>query len=176
MKISIFSDFGLNVLLFLCLFAIRNVSPIFNATKEVRQVVTMITFSFAFQLACILFLDKTVFVVMGYFVYIILLACIVCLYLTALRPIAQTYETSNIIPFSLNQECLNNFESAIIQETSSRYFYDYLVNDLKEKRGLVLFALYTDLRRFMILCDDKHRNHLGKSVSQNREELDSLAK
>jgi hypothetical protein len=43
----------------------------------------------------------------------------------------------------------------MIQEISSRYFYNFLFKDLKEERGIVLFALYADLRRFMVLCDDK---------------------
>lgn len=92
---------------------------------------------------------------MGWYQYFIVAALIACLCLTSLQPLVQTYSTSNIIPFSLNQECLANFESAMIQETSSKYFYDYLYRDLKDKRGITLFALYSDLRRFMILCDEK---------------------
>lgn len=43
----------------------------------------------------------------------------------------------------------------MIQDISSRFFYNYLYKDLKEERGIVLYALYADLRRFMVLCDDK---------------------
>jgi hypothetical protein len=42
------------------------------------------------------------YVVMGYFLYVNLLASVTCLYLTALGPIRNTYKTSSIIPFSLN--------------------------------------------------------------------------
>lgn len=75
--------------------------------------------------------------------------------MTALEPLARTYEPSSIIPFSLNKECITNVESAMIQEISSKFFYNFLYKDLKEERGIVLYALYADLRRFMVLCDDK---------------------
>ena len=55
----------------------------------------------------------------------------------------------------------------MIQGTSSRYFFNFLVQDLKDERGIVLFALYSDLRRFMVLCDDKQTS---------KEELTLLAK
>ena len=64
-------------------------------------------------------------------------------------------ETSQIIPFSLTQDCLDDFESAIIQELSNQYFYEYLCMDLCDAQGITLFALYADLRRFMILCDEE---------------------
>jgi hypothetical protein len=50
----------------------------------------------------------------------------------------------------------------MIQETSSKYFYDYLYRDLKDKRGITLFALYSDLRRFMILCDEKQHQQFNQ--------------
>lgn len=117
----------------------------------------ILAFAFGFNDAAMLFLDSTNFVILGYFIYVYILASLMCLVFSALEPISETYETSLIIPFSLNQECLTNFESAVIQETSSQYFFDYLSKDLKTKRGVTLFALYADLRRFMILCDEKHR-------------------
>lgn len=41
------------------------------------------------------------------------------------------------------------------------------MQDLKDERGVVLFALYSDLRRFMVLCDDKQTS---------QQELTMLAK
>lgn len=165
----------INILLYLGLFAIRNVAKIFSARKELQYVVAIISIAFGLEFASLLYLSKTQFVVLGYFMYIPITASIVCLCLTSLIPIRKTYHTSAIIPFSLNMECLNNFESAIIQETSSRYFYDFLRYDMKDKRGLTLFALYVDLRRFMILCDDKHRIQTGQALI-DRTELVNLAK
>ena len=43
----------------------------------------------------------------------------------------------------------------MIQETSSKFFYNYLTQDLKDERGVILFALYSDVRRFMVMCDNK---------------------
>jgi hypothetical protein len=114
MKAQIFSFMTINVLFYLCLFMIRKVSPMFSASREIRQVVILLSLMNTISLACLLYSDQSIFVVLGYFLYIPITASIICLYLTSLRPIAQTYETSRIIPFSLNSECLNNFESAII--------------------------------------------------------------
>lgn len=75
------------------------------------------------------------------------------LYLTAWSPIKRTYQQSKIIPFSLSQECITNVESAMIQPVSSKYFYDYLFHDVADLKGVTLFALYADLRLFMVLCD-----------------------
>jgi len=36
---------------------------------------------------------------------------------------------------------------------SSKYFFDYLAEDLQDQTGLMFFALYGDLRRFIGLCD-----------------------
>jgi len=76
--------------------------------------VAVLVLAFGIEIASLLYLDETMYVVMGYYLYINIIASVTCLYLTALGPIMNTYKTSNIIPFSLNQECLNNFESAII--------------------------------------------------------------
>lgn len=157
MEWSMYNTLVQNLLFFMCLFLVRKVSLQFRAGKELQVVCLILAITFNFNDAALLFMNTTNFVVLGYFIYIYLFASLMCLYFTALEPIADSYETSQIIPFSLNQECLTNFESAVIQETSSQYFFDYLSKDLKSKRGVTLFALYADLRRFMILCDEKHR-------------------
>lgn len=157
------------------MFIIRNIEQVFASTKELFLVAVIISFSFGFEIFSLIYLSDTTFVVLGWFLYVPVVASLCCLWLTSVDPILKTYETSTIIPFSLNQECLNNFESAIIQETSSRYFYDFLCYDLKDRRGITLFALYVDLRRFMILCDDKHRLQTGQALL-DRTELVELAK
>jgi hypothetical protein len=162
-------------LLFLGVFLIRNIEQVFASTRELTAVALLVSLSFGIELASLLYLSNTAWVVLGWFLYVPLACSCACLWLTSIDPILKTYETSTIIPFSLNQECLNNFESAIIQETSSRYFYDFLSYDLKDRRGLTLFALYVDLRRFMILCDDKHQLQTGQAVL-DRQELVEIGK
>ena len=103
----------------------------------------------------ILFFGQSLFVILGFCQYLWIIVCVSLLYLTALEPLSLTYSQSSIIPFSMNKECISNVESAMIQELSSKFFYNFLYKDLKEERGIVLFALYADLRRFMVLCDDK---------------------
>jgi hypothetical protein len=102
MKYEIIISTIYNLIFVLCLWLLRKVHSTFSAVNEICWVVVIFAFAYAFQSACLLFLSDTLFVVMGYYEYVILVASMVCLYLTALDPIAETYETSSIIPFSLN--------------------------------------------------------------------------
>ena len=83
--------------------------------------------------------------------------CLGSLYITGYVPIRESYKPNKIIPFPLNETTIASVESAIQQPISSKYFYDFLVKDLKDEKGLSLFALYTDLRRYLITCDDKDK-------------------
>ena len=47
--------------------------------------------------------------------------------------------------------------------TSARFFYNFLVHELKDQTSLTLFALYADIRRFMVLCTD------GSTDNEKRE-------
>jgi hypothetical protein len=38
--------------------------------------------------------------------------------------------------------------------TSSKFFYNFLQSELSDENGLTLFALYTDLRRYIAFCTD----------------------
>jgi len=73
---------------------------------------------------------------------------------TTVRPIQKTYRPNKIIPFPLNEECINNMESAMNMKTSSRFFYDYLFAEQEDEKALSLFALYSDLRHYFVLVDD----------------------
>ena len=144
-----------NLILFGSVFLLREIDDTFNITKELRWVIVISTVCFTAYTLTILFFGHSLFVILGFCQYFWVITCISLLYLTAIEPLLRTYHPSSIIPFSLNKECIANVESAMIQEISSRYFYNFLYKDLKEERGIVLFALYADLRRFMVLCDDK---------------------
>ena len=144
-----------NLILFSCVFLLREIDDTFNITRELRWVIGISTVCFTTYTAMILFWGHSLFVILGFVQYLWVIVCLSLLYLTAIEPLLRTYHPSSIIPFSLNKECIANVESAMIQEISSRYFYNFLYKDLKEERGIVLYALYADLRRFMVLCDDK---------------------
>jgi hypothetical protein len=137
------------------IFLLREVDDTFNITNELRMVVLFSIVCEQTYLCFLLFFGETMFVILGWVVYLQIALCMGLMYWTAVEPLLATYKPSSIIPFSLNKECISNVESAMIQETSSRYFFNFLVQDLKDERGIVLFALYSDLRRFMVLCDDK---------------------
>ena len=149
------AQFFRNSVFITLIFLLREVDDTFNITNELRMVVLFSVVCEQTFLCCLLFFGKTLFVIMGWVVYLQIALCVGLMYWTAVQPLLATYKPSSIIPFSLNKECISNVESAMIQETSSRFFYNFLVQDLKDERGIVLFALYSDLRRFMVLCDDK---------------------
>jgi hypothetical protein len=142
-----------NVLFFVMLFVIRDVDDKFSIASELRKVCIISTFCLTFYTFSDLFLDTTLFVIMGWSQYLLAVMSLSLLYFTAWTPISETYKQSEIIPFSLNLECLTNVESAMIQEIPSKFFYDYIVYDLNEFKGITLYAVYADLRRFMALCD-----------------------
>lgn len=98
----------------MCIFIVRKVDVTFSSVSELRSVCTIGVICSVFDSVCLLFLDKTIFVVLGYYQYVTLIGLVGILYLTALQNILQTMETSQIIPFSLTQDCLDDFESAII--------------------------------------------------------------
>jgi hypothetical protein len=125
-----YHDFFCNTLLISCIFILRKVDDMFSALQEFKWICFIMIFCSTFDLTCLLFFDKTLFVVLGYYQYVNLIGLLICLYLTAITGILQTLETSSIIPFSMTLDCLDEFESAIIQDTSSEYFYEYLYQDL----------------------------------------------
>ena len=155
MYIFCWSQFARNILLFLCVFLLREIDDTFNITKELRWVIVISSVCFTADTTVTLFFGDSLFVILGFCQYLPVMVCFGLLYLTALEPLSLTYHPSSIIPFSMNKECISNVESAMIQEVSSKFFYNFLWKDLKEERGIVLYALYADLRRFMVLCDDK---------------------
>jgi len=87
MKAQIYTFFATNCVFFLCLFMIRKVSPMFSATREIRQVVILLSVMNTWTLSMLLYVDHSIFVVLGYFLYIPIFVAIVCLYLTSLRPV-----------------------------------------------------------------------------------------
>ena len=149
------------------IFMLREIDGAFNITKELRMVVILsVVFEQAY-LGFLLFFGDSLFVILGIIEYLQIALCIGLMYYTAIQPLLATYKPSSIIPFSLNKECIANVESAMIQETSSKFFYNFLTEDLKDERGVILFALYSDLRRFMVILD---------SPDTSKEELMNQAK
>ncbi len=76
----------------------------------------------------LLFFKDSVILYVGATDYIILAHCFLCLTVTALIPIRETYSPNQIIPFPLNEECIKNLEMALLLPTSANYFYEYLEN------------------------------------------------
>lgn len=93
--------------------------------------------------------------VLGYFLYFDVISSIATLYISEIKPIRGTYKPNDIIPFPLNEEVINNVESAMTHTISADYFYNFLYIDLRDINSLSIYALYSDLRMFNIMCDSK---------------------
>ena len=146
-------QFWHNLAFFACIFSLRFVEDKFTINKELRRVCGVTTVCTSFYIASLVFLGDTIWVTLGIFEYLIVLNSLIMLYLTSVDPVLRSYKQTKIIPFSLSQECLRGLESAMIQPTPAKYFYDYLYLDCRDKMGLTLYAMYADLRRFMAICD-----------------------
>lgn len=70
-----------------------------------------------------------------------------------MRPVYKSYQPNPIIPFPLNQDCIESLESAMMMPASSQMFYEF-INDLGDVQGITLIALYADLRLYMNMISD----------------------
>ena len=156
-------EFVLCTLFFLCTFWLRNIKDEFSINTEIRVMTTILFVSDFLYISSIILLYNTVFVVLGFIQYIEVMTCLSLLYVTAIRPILKSYKPNPIIPFPLNQDCIEQLESAMMMPASSQMFYEF-INDLGDIRGITLMALYADLRLYMNMVND----HLGEN---DQEEL-----
>lgn len=108
------SQLFLNLILFSCVFLLREIDNTFNITRELRWVIGISTVCNTTYTAMILFWGHSLFVILGFVQYLLVIVCLSLLYLTAIEPLLRTYHPSSIIPFSLNKECIANVESAMI--------------------------------------------------------------
>jgi len=81
------------------------------------------------------------------------------LYITAVKPIRRTYEPNFIVPFPINDELISNLESAMLMSSSSKFFHEFLEEDLDDVKALSMFSLYVDLRIFYNLLGDPNTKY-----------------
>ena len=146
-------EFFFCALFFLCSFWLRHIKDDFNINKEIRIMTTILFASDFMYITSMILLYNTTFVVLGFIQYIQVALCLALLFITAIRPIQKSYKPNPIIPFPLNQDCIEQLESAMMMPASSQMFYDF-INDLGDIRGITLIALYADLRLYMNLVND----------------------
>lgn len=146
-------EFIFCVLFFLCSFWLRHIKDDFNINTEIRLMTTILFATDFMYITSIILLYNTTFVVLGFIQYIQVTLCLSLLYITAIRPIQKSYKPNPIIPFPLNQDCIEQLESAMMMPASSQMFYEF-INDLGDIRGITLIALYADLRLYMNLVND----------------------
>ena len=146
-------EFIFCVLFFLCSFWLRHIKDDFNINTEIRLMTTILFATDFMYITSIILLYNTTFVVLGFIQYIQVALNLSLLYITAIRPIQKSYKPNPIIPFPLNQDCIEQLESAMMMPASSQMFYEF-INDLGDIRGITLIALYADLRLYMNLVND----------------------
>ena len=150
-------EFIICIMFFICIFVMRNIKDEFSINRELRAMAGTLFFTDSIYIGSLIFINNSKFVTLGGCQYIELFLCVSLLTITAIIPIKRSYQPNNIIPFPLNQNLIDNLESAMIMPVSSKMFYDFL-NDLGDIKGMTLIALYADLRRYMVLVQDKAKD------------------
>ena len=147
-------EFVLCLLFFLCTFWLRNIKDEFNINTEIRAMTTVLYITDWLYITTLLTCYDSVFVVMGFIQYFLVIQCLILLYMTAFHPIIKSYKPNPIIPFPLNHDSIQQLESAMMMPVSSQMFYEF-INDLGDIRGITLVALYADLRVYTNLVIDQ---------------------
>jgi hypothetical protein len=70
--------------------------------------------------------------------------------------IYDSYKLNELVPYPTNEDCILNFEQAIITPTTMKYFYEFLENSDDYKEGLIIFSLHADIRIYMQMLDEKN--------------------
>ena len=95
-------EFIFCTMFFLCTFWLRNIRDEFSINSEIRLCVVILFTCDLLYISCLVLLYNSVFTVLGFLQYFLVIQCLALLYLTAIRPIRKSYEPNNIIPFPLN--------------------------------------------------------------------------
>jgi cell division protein FtsW (lipid II flippase) len=128
METFILTNFLENFIFLLSIYTLRHVQDEFSINFELKLIATVwyitgfVTFFF------LLMLPHTAFVTNESIQYFYVLRGLLCLIVTAVLPLRQSYRSNTIIPFPLNEECIKSLEMALLMPTSANYFYNYLEN------------------------------------------------
>ena len=151
--VAINYEFVLCTTFFFCTFMLRNIHDEFSINTEIRAMTTLLFITDTLYISCLIFFYDTYFVVLGFCEYFTVTLCLSLLYITAIKPVRLSYKPNPIVPFPLNQDCIESLESAMMMPDSSQKFYEF-INDLGDVRGITLIALYADLRIYMNMVSD----------------------
>mmetsp|Transcript_33121 Transcript_33121/g.32248 ORF Transcript_33121/g.32248 Transcript_33121/m.32248 type:complete len:170 (+) Transcript_33121:659-1168(+) len=132
----------------------RMIQEQFSMSLELKLILgTVYMFNFVYYFF-ILYAPDNKFVTTNAVDYLSVACGLICLYITAVIPLRQSYSPNTIIPFPLNEECIKSLEMALLMNTSANYFYCYLENYCMDKDALLYFGLYADLRSLMRMCEE----------------------
>ena len=154
-----FSVFIYNTIFFFAYYPMREVEDHFKITKELRVTITTLFITDFLYCGCLLWFYTSAFVILGFVEYIQVALNLILLYITAFKPVRQSYKTNFIVPFPINDEMISELNSAMLMPISSKYFHDYLENELDDMQALSLFSLYVDLRIFYNMLGDSNTKY-----------------
>lgn len=151
-------SFVFDALLMILIYALRKVQTEFSMTSELMTV-TVVQFVVGFIIYFFLvvvpessFIKQT-----NAIQYIMLVRGLIFLYVSAIKPLRESFSANAIIPFPINEECIKTLEMALLMPTSANYFYEYLetlCNSERTKDALVYFGLYADIRTYLRLVEE----------------------
>lgn len=123
--------------------------------KELQAVSWIIFFNTVIKEIFNLYMPKSSFVSDYGFLYILLLLQLLYMGVTGIYLLWKTYQEDQIIPFPITEDCITNFEVAIIMPTSMTHFYSYLSRLRDCNEALIMFGLHADIRLYMRMVDQQ---------------------
>lgn len=92
MRNMLWVQFLHNIAFFVAIFMLRDIEDQFNIIDELRKVCIVTTLCTNAYITFVLYDDTSVFVVLGWCQYLLLIESLAILYLTALNPIARSFK------------------------------------------------------------------------------------
>jgi hypothetical protein len=157
-QVYLILNFIFDALLMILIYALRKVQAEFSMTSELLTV-TLVQFVVGFIIYFYLVVVPESLVSRTNAIqYIMLARGFIFLYVSAIKPLRESFSANAIIPFPINEECIKTLEMALLMPTSANYFYEYLetlCNSEKTKDALVYFGLYADIRTYLRLVEEQ---------------------
>ena len=88
------------------------------------------------------------------YIYVEVLLTLMITLETGIRQVYRTYKPNDIVPYPLNEECIVNFELALVMPASMKHFYAYLETLVDFREPLIVFGLHSDIVEYNQMIDD----------------------
>ena len=101
--------------------------------------------------------EKGFLITSQWYVYVSITNSFLCMIVTGVMLLRQTKNANaDIVPFVANNECINDFELAIIMPQPMMHFYWYIENRMEEyHEPLFIFGLHSEIRTYMRMNEQR---------------------